>query len=108
MLWPIRYQCVVVWISSGLGPAYKQLTLRTVNYDLNRAFRKVTTAQVASKAGNMKIRIVIQFLKKKGLKVACGAFAALQPVGRLYPCPNEFPSFISRGATHHIGTTDLC
>ena len=24
---------------------------------------------------------------KKKLKVACGAFSALQPVGRLYPCP---------------------
>jgi len=41
------------------------------------------------------------------LKVACGAFSALQPVGRLYPCPNEFSSFSSRGATHHIGTRDL-
>jgi len=41
-------------------------------------------------------------------KVACGAFSALQPVDRLYPCPSEFPSFISRGATHHIGTRDLC
>ena len=41
-------------------------------------------------------------------KVACGAFSALQHVGRLYPCPNEFPSFISRGATHHISTRDLC
>jgi len=48
-----------------------------------------------------------QWLKLK-LKVACGAFSALQPVGRLYPCPNEFPSIISRGATHHIGTRDLC
>jgi len=47
MLWPIRYQCVEVWISSGLGPTYKELTLCTLNYDLNRAFRKVTTAQVA-------------------------------------------------------------
>jgi hypothetical protein len=46
MLWPIRYQCVGVWISSGLGSMYKQLTLRTLNYDLNRAFREVTTAQV--------------------------------------------------------------
>ena len=44
----------------------------------------------------------------KKLKVACGAFSALQPVGRLYPCPNDFPSFISRGATHHMGTRDLC
>jgi len=42
------------------------------------------------------------------LKVACGVFSALQPVGRLYPCPIEFPSFISRSATHHIGTRDLC
>jgi len=25
--------------------------------------------------------------KVKKLKVACGAFSALQPVGRLYPCP---------------------
>jgi len=41
-------------------------------------------------------------------KVACGAFLALQPVGRLYPCPIEFPLFISRGATHRIGTRDLC
>jgi len=41
------------------------------------------------------------FKKKLKLKVACGVFSALQPVGRLYPCPNEFPSFISRGATHH-------
>lgn len=47
MLWPIRYQCVGVWISSGLGSMYKQLNLRTLNYDLNRAFWKVTTAQVA-------------------------------------------------------------
>ena len=37
----------------------------------------------------------------KKLKVACGAISALQHVGRLYPHPNEFPSFISRGATHH-------
>ena len=44
----------------------------------------------------------------KKLKVVCGSFSALQPVGRLYPCPNEFLSFISRGATHHIGTRDLC
>ena len=83
MLWPIRYQCVRVWISSGLGPAYKQLTLRTVNYDLNRAFRKVTTAQVASKAGNMKIRIVIQFFKKKRIEGRvwglCGT-AACRPI----------------------------
>ena len=49
----------------------------------------------------------ISSLKIK-LKVACGVFSALQPVGRLYPCPNEFPSFISRGATNHIGTRDLC
>jgi len=34
--------------------------------------------------------------------------SALQPVGRLYPCPNEFPSLLSRGATHHVGTRDLC
>ena len=34
--------------------------------------------------------------------------SALQPVGRLYPCPNEFPSYISRGATHYIGTRNLC
>ena len=45
---------------------------------------------------------------KQKLKMTCGAFSALQPVGRLYPCPNEFPSFISRGAMHHIGTRDLC
>ena len=51
------------------------------------------------------------FYKKKKyylnvIKVACGAFSALRPVGRLYPCTNEFPSFISRGATHRIGTGD--
>ena len=45
---------------------------------------------------------------KKKKKVACGAILALQPVGRLYPCPNEFPSFITRGTMHHIGTRDLC
>ena len=27
----------------------------------------------------------------KKLKVACGAFSALQPVGRLYPCPQWVP-----------------
>ena len=45
---------------------------------------------------------------KKVMKFACGVFSALQPVGRLYPWPNELPSFISRGATHHIGTRDPC
>ena len=53
-------------------------------------------------------RIKLQLYVKKKLKVACRAFSALQPVGRLYPCPIEFPSFISRGATHHTGTRDLC
>ena len=27
----------------------------------------------------------------QGLKVTCGAFSALQPVGRLYPCPQWVP-----------------
>ena len=31
---------------------------------------------------DIEVRIVL-----KKLKVACGAFSALQPVGRLYPCP---------------------
>ena len=30
-------------------------------------------------------------LKKLKLKVTCGAFSALQPVGRLYPCPQWVP-----------------
>ena len=30
-------------------------------------------------------------LSKKKLKVACGAFSALQPVGRLYPLPQWVP-----------------
>ena len=44
-------------------------------------------------------------MKHLKLKVACGTISALQPVGRLYLCPNEFPSFITRGATHHIETS---
>ena len=31
-----------------------------------------------------------------------GTFSPVQLVGRLYPCPPiKFPSFITRGATHH-------
>jgi len=52
--------------------------------------------------------LLVKAVKVKKLKVACGVFSALQPVGQLYPCPSEFPSFISRGATHHIGMRDLC
>ena len=52
-----------------------------------------------------RMRFACMMTKAKG---RVWGFSALQPVGRLYPCPNEFPSFISRGATHHIGTRELC
>jgi len=55
---------------------------------------------------SLQFRILYEIKYIDRLKV--GAFSALQPVGRLHPCPIEFPSFISRGATHHIGTRDLC
>ena len=51
--------------------------------------------------------LIIYILKVK-VKGRVWGLTALQPVGRLYPCPNEFPSFIIRGATQHIGTRDLC
>jgi len=37
-------------------------------------------------------RTFVEFVgKSKKVKVACGAILALQPVGRLYPCPNSSP-----------------
>ena len=51
---------------------------------------------------------VFMIENKVKVKGRVWGLSALQHVGRLYPCPNEVPSFISRGATHHIGTRDLC
>jgi len=53
------------------------------------------------------LELYLMKLKKK-VKGRVWGFLAPQPVGRLYPCPNEFPSFNSRGAMHHIGMRDLC
>ena len=47
------------------------------------------------------------FVLKKGKGHVWGLWhCSLQADCTLAPC--EFPSFISRGATHHIGTRDLC
>ena len=45
-------------------------------------------------------------LKVKGCVWYLFGTAACRPIVSLPP--SEFPSFISRGATHHIGTRDLC
>jgi len=44
---------------------------------------------------------------KKRLKVLYGAFSTLRLFGLLYSYPQQVPTFISRGATHHTDARDL-
>jgi hypothetical protein len=46
--------------------------------------------------------------KGKGKGRYLGRFRHCSQVDLLYPCPQGVPSIISRGATYHAGTRDLC
>ena len=43
----------------------------------------------------------------KKVKVALWSFSTLRLFGLLYSYPQQFPAFISRGATHHTEARDL-
>ena len=45
--------------------------------------------------------------KKVKVKVALWGFSTLRPFGLLYSYPQQVPTFISRGATHHTDVRDL-
>jgi hypothetical protein len=45
--------------------------------------------------------------KGKGKSRYLGRFRHCSRVDLLYPCPQGFPSFISRGPTYHAGTRPL-
>jgi len=47
----------------------------------------IVKGKTRSSVCTSKDKIILCKVVNLKLKVACGAFSALQPVGRLYPCP---------------------